>query len=329
MTHAALQSVRLESECLDVRVVPEIGAKIVSLRDKGTGREWMWTDPSRPLRRAQAGHKFADYDISGMDECFPTIGACTYPDGEYAGRDLPDHGEVWTAPWRWRVNGTALETAVDGNILPYRLTRTARVVGATLHLDYELTNRGLAPLKYQWSAHPLFAIDPGMQIQLPGTAQLIKEFGLGGLVGADEPGGLQGYLGEARWPYVKTATGGVADLRILDFPQPPATYKVYAVDLTAGWARLVDPSSAQAIEVRWGLDQVCYLGICVNMAAWPETGSPGRWIAIEPCTATCDRLDLAAERGECATVAGGGSTSWWMEIEAIGGLSSAPRAKAN
>lgn len=35
-------SVHLENDCLSVSVVPELGARIVSLHDKQSGREWLW-----------------------------------------------------------------------------------------------------------------------------------------------------------------------------------------------------------------------------------------------------------------------------------------------
>jgi hypothetical protein len=277
----------------------------------------LWTDPTRPLRRPTAGGQFADYDISGFDECFPTIGACPYPDPPYSGRLLPDHGELWAASWSCAVQPDAVVMSAQGRVLPYRLTRTARIEGAVLRLDYQLVNDGAARWRYHWSAHPLFAVEPGMRIELPGRPRLIKEFGLGGMVGPDEAPGHQGYLGEYQWPTTRQANGGTADLRLLAFPRPAATYKVYAVDLAVGWARLIDPERAEGLEIRWSIEHIPYLGVCVNMAAWPATGSPGRWAALEPCTATCDRLDLAAARGECAEIGAGETASWWLEIEPL------------
>ena len=43
-----------------------------------------------------------DYDASGFDECFPTIGACAYPEAPWQGVIAPDHGELWTLPWAWQ-----------------------------------------------------------------------------------------------------------------------------------------------------------------------------------------------------------------------------------
>lgn len=314
---ADFETVLLSGDLLKVSFVPAIGGKIVSLYDQIAEREWLWTDQTRPLRRPVPGGQFADYDISGFDECFPTIGACEYPDPPYSGRPLPDHGELWATSWSCTANRDTVAMSATGRVLPYRLTRAARIEGRTLRLDYELVNRGTARLRYHWSAHPLFAVAPGMRIELPERPRLIKEFGLGGMVGADDPLGRQGYLAEYQWPMARSAAGGAADLRLLTFPRPPATYKVYAVDLTVGWARLVDPMRAEGLEIRWPLEHIPYLGVCVNMAAWPSIGQPGRWVALEPCTATCDRLDLAVARGECATIEGSDRARWWLEVELL------------
>jgi len=55
---------------------------------------------NRPFKPVAYGAVFVDQDMSGWDEMFPTINACTYPaPSPYAGITLPDHGEVWVLPW--------------------------------------------------------------------------------------------------------------------------------------------------------------------------------------------------------------------------------------
>ncbi|MEI6915857.1 MAG: DUF5107 domain-containing protein, partial [Armatimonadota bacterium] len=43
--------VRLENDHLIVDVAPSIGGRITSLVDKRTGEEWLWRNPTLPLRR--------------------------------------------------------------------------------------------------------------------------------------------------------------------------------------------------------------------------------------------------------------------------------------
>ena len=90
----------LENEILRTIVVPELGAKLVSLLDKRSQREWLVDPGERPFQKVAYGAPFEKQDMSGWDDMFPTISACEYPGpGEKHGVALPDHGEVWSLPW--------------------------------------------------------------------------------------------------------------------------------------------------------------------------------------------------------------------------------------
>src|ERR1700735_5370414 len=77
---------------LELAVVPELGARIISLKNLRTAREWMWHPESGlKLFRNRLGDDFSQSPLVGADECLPTIAACSWQ-----GRELPDHGEVWS-----------------------------------------------------------------------------------------------------------------------------------------------------------------------------------------------------------------------------------------
>src|SRR5882672_4545281 len=117
----------LSSRKLRITVVPELGAKIISLKDLHTGREWMWHPRGgMKLFRNRPGDDFSQSPLVGADECLPTIMPCSWQ-----GRDLPDHGEVWNAPWKvdsaaWE-NGI-LKTSVRLKISPFEFERTIELV---------------------------------------------------------------------------------------------------------------------------------------------------------------------------------------------------------
>src|SRR5438552_8292589 len=83
----------LSNQEVELAVVPELGARIFSLTDLRTGREWLWHPTGgRKLFRNRVGDSFASSPLIGVDECVPTIALCSWQE-----RDLPDHGEVWAA----------------------------------------------------------------------------------------------------------------------------------------------------------------------------------------------------------------------------------------
>ena len=81
----------LRSAVLEVVVVPDLGAKVVSLKNLCTGREWMYHPNNiHNLFQNKPNDDFAKSPLVGWDECLPTIAPCTW-----RGRSLPDHGEKY------------------------------------------------------------------------------------------------------------------------------------------------------------------------------------------------------------------------------------------
>ena len=79
----------LENDFLRTVIVPEPGAKLVSLVDKRSQREWLVGPGNRPLKKIPDGAAFVDQDMSGWDEMFPTIVACAYPGSRSAAGHTP------------------------------------------------------------------------------------------------------------------------------------------------------------------------------------------------------------------------------------------------
>src|SRR5687767_6086711 len=86
--------VGLRNETVELAVMPELGAKVSSLIQRQTGREWLWTPQGAHYRRLPTGTPFDQSSIVGADECIPTIAP-----SRWRGRDLPDHGEAWSEEW--------------------------------------------------------------------------------------------------------------------------------------------------------------------------------------------------------------------------------------
>lgn len=100
------EAVRLSNAHAAVVVLPRAGARIASLRSLASGREWLWRAADRrPAMACPTGTPFEDSPLLGIDECLPTIGACTH------GNAVPGHaledgdpisGNVIAMPVTWR-----------------------------------------------------------------------------------------------------------------------------------------------------------------------------------------------------------------------------------
>lgn len=158
-----LRTLDLQSPSFALSVIPEFGGKIASLRDRGSGREWLWCNPVLPPREPVYGENYIEgLDSGGWDEIFPTVGPC-----EVRGLGkLPDHGELVGLPWTLEQHSKdELRLSVTGRCAPYRFTRTIRSTAEGFIFDYELVHLGSTPFPWLWCAHPLIAIEAGMRIR--------------------------------------------------------------------------------------------------------------------------------------------------------------------
>lgn len=349
---------------LEVAILPEVGAKMISLRAP-SGREWLWQTRRRPFRVPEYGGAFEAYDISGFDECFPGIGEGPYPTGPWEGVTVPDHGELWTLPWRAEIDGDTLTLSVNGVRFPYRLEKRVSLeapdaapaqwagnrdgsssgsgnggrVTAAVRLEYRLTNLSPFPLRYLWSAHPLFDVRPGTRVLLPHGVRVRTDWSKDGRLG---PLGT-----EHAWPVARVTTpgggagsdgdtdGGTAPLDVLPDATAGSADKLYTMRLPttpdAGWCALYDPGAGSSgtsgtgdsqsagggefVAFRFDPARVPYIGVWLNLGGWPLSGEPCFNVALEPCTGYPDRLDLAVQRDEAATLPGSGVVEWTLRLE--------------
>jgi galactose mutarotase-like enzyme len=178
------RSYGLRNGYLSIEVVPDLGAKIISLRNLATGREWMWSPSAEPkLFRNQPNDAFEASTLIGADECLPTIAPC-----RFHGRDLADHGEAWSAPWT--VEETALPARIETSIRlttpSIELRRSISIQENEISFDYRLTSLSSEPERFLWAFHPLMPIEDGACIELPGSITSVK---LGAVKGIAGPAG--------------------------------------------------------------------------------------------------------------------------------------------
>ncbi|NBD24232.1 DUF4432 family protein [Paenibacillus glycinis] len=285
---------------LSVTVVPELGAKAVSLLNRKTGREWLWSS-GKPLGNRGFGSAFGDSDECGWDEMFPGIRACEYPEDPWRGEPVPDHGEAWTLAWSAAADERGLTCAVNGKRFPYALEKRYSFPDAhTLRIDYTAINHSAHPFSFLWAAHPLMRASEGMRLRVPDGLNEIE-------VAYSAQERLGGFGDKRPWP---VAAQGI-DLSVIEPDNGRSAEKYYFTGtLKEGWAELSDPSTGEAVEFRFPAEQVPYLAVWANYGGYDDHYH----IAIEPATGRMDDLSYAMGRGEAATIAPGGRYAWHLEL---------------
>jgi hypothetical protein len=303
--HACLH---IQTEHLSVEVLPEIGAKVLSLLWKPSGREHLWRQPGRELRRPYYGAPFDQYDISGWDECFPSIGEVHYPDGPWKGIIVPDHGELWSQPWQWEWRKQTLRMWVDSVRFGYHFERSLDFAGSDhIAIHYRVANPTPFPFRALWSMHPFFTVSPSSRVLLPSGVSVVTELSMGDRAGP--------YLSRNPWPMmqdqsVRDGSHKEIDLSIMGPRHQNYAEKLFSTLLPEGWSALYDAATGEFIAFTFDPTEVPFMGICQIRDGWPSEGESAFTTILEPCTGWPDRLDVAAERGAHQVIPARGEKSW-------------------
>jgi hypothetical protein len=279
--HAPAQdfaTVGLRSESLEIVVLPEIGAKVYSLKNLRSGREWMWSPPEgATFRQLPLGTPFEESSLVGADECLPTIGECNW-----RGRSIPSHGEAWFSVWeldRLALTQGRIVTRLQLPISPFWVERSIRVEGNKAIFDYALRNLDFTPQEFMWAFHPLMKIEEGDRLDLPGITQILTEVSIG------VPLGGRGDM--IPWPY---PTEGVV-LNQLDFGRPKAAVKLFTEEGAASSATIRNERSGDTLRFDFDPRRVDTVGIWLTRGGWNGYDH----LAVEPGIGAPDPLDVAVE----------------------------------
>jgi galactose mutarotase-like enzyme len=268
----------LRNSGLEVAVAPALGAKIVSLKNLRSGREWLWHPaPGLKLFQNQPGDDFSRSPLVGWDECLPTIAPCTWK-----GRAFPDHGEAWNRAWdldaaAWERG--LLKTSVRLPISSFHFTRTLALNGSRLAVEYVLENPAPVPQEFLWAAHPLLALHEGDQLEL-----------------TDE---------------IRRQLNGESWLESLQFEAgSPGCAKLYAGPLRQGRAGVFNSRTGDRLTFEWNTAECDTLGLWLTRGGWHGH----HHLALEPANGAADSLAVASQSKRCGLIPPRGHRTWRLQL---------------
>ena len=264
-------------------LLPALGGKISSLC---VDEQELLQVPLHPYRARTPSMSFEESDAGGWDECLPSVAECTVqtPSGNIL---IPDHGDLWRVPWEVLESGADAATLrARSSSLPLELTRsmvlTSSDNGWKLHLLYTLANVGDFQTPWSWSAHPLFAVDPGDRILLPDEIRTVR-------VESSMDGSLDGETVD--WPVAALHSGGALDLSVARDTTAGSGDKLFAGPLNEGCCALVRARLGLKLTMRFDPSLTPFLGLWLCYGGWPSgTGPQQVCVACEPTTAPVDSL---------------------------------------
>ena len=275
---------------LSISIAPALGGRVVSLKDRISGREWLdgWAPASN--RRLWQPTDPANYETgpgAGLDECLPTVLPC-----KLGRKFLPDHGELWNQSPEFAVDPRGVFSCHwTLKSLPLAFERRISLVGNTLRFAYRLENLADSPTPFLWAWHPLFTWKRGDQIRFPAAEKSCLT-----------PGGEV-----LPWPDALPRS----DLSRAKFPKgsTPAA-KVFLGPLTTGAAEIRAKTGA-CLALTWPTNYFPYAGIWITRGFWKGLH---HW-AIEPTNAPVDRLSEVVESSPVTHLAPREVREWSLIVD--------------
>jgi hypothetical protein len=290
-----LESWLVRSRDMELTIVPERGAKIVSLCHLPTQTDWLWLNPYLQWQTPESPERHAElHDVGGWDECFPTVTASTID-----GVSWPEHGDLWWRRWTAELRGNELWMGVEAN--GYRFSRIVSATPTGFRFEYTVTNRTEEPFPYLWSARPLVCLDPPITIEIIGRPTI--------RLGNDSRLGKSGE--QYRWPVVRGRS-------FTEVGKPSSMSVKLLVYVERGEITLHHRYS-RPLQIRWPLEQLPLLGLWCNESGWSGADVPPYCtLGVEPRNGAPDDLAMALEQWGSGRVLPPGETHhWWLELSFV------------
>jgi len=297
-TYRDVRALEVDSGKVKALLLPDNGARFISLIDAESGREWMASESGEHYKPIREQTSYIEGDVCGMDDMFPTIDPEIAPveGGVRAGVEYNDHGEVCRHGFDWELkDGKAVMTFVSSR-LAYRYVKTCYAgKDGEILFDYHIENLSDDPFPFLWAGHCMLAHAEGGRVELP--------YGEGeqGEICFDEDGEY-GVRGDRI-----TVTGEMLVSR--KFTPEGNAYKFYYLNPTPK-GEIRYRVGDRAFVMEYDKDIMPYVGIWMNNGKFK--GFP--CATPEPCTVAFDKVSEGEKRGMRSVIPPRGCFDFTLKI---------------
>jgi galactose mutarotase-like enzyme len=314
------EAIRLFNSCMSVSVMPQLGGKIFDLVDLKTGRDWLWKNPHIALRHPEPELDYEGaFDSGGWDEILFSVKPSKLELCSGTSVSIGDHGTLVNKAWKQssakvNANGEAVcKLYAEGQYPHFRLDRkiTLDAERPQIRMEYTLVNTGESAWPWYWCAHPLLAIETGMQIILKQGQQirLVKD-------------GETESVSDVTWPMIPLSESGQIDLmRVFEEDANPETFCQKLFVRSCGQVSLSAADGSESFKMIYDPESLPWLGLWINKNGWSGCGSkPYLNLGLEPATAPYDKLADAVASDQTRLLEPGKTISWSLSIILDNGL---------
>jgi hypothetical protein len=312
-------AVWIENDCLSIIVLPEKGADIYQITEKGSGINFLMQTPQglRPPDKQPASDFLDNYE-GGWQELFPNPG----DEVEYKGEKLPFHGEVALLPWKYSIQqDSEIDVALSFSVLtrqtPFELERVIRLEygNPSFEIEGKVSNLSKEAEYFLWGHHVVLGgdfLEDGCRVELAGgtirTPDELYETETAKLA----PGQ------NSIWPVAEGREPGEL-INLAEIPGPEARHHddVFISDLKEGKVAVLNPRLGVKFLLEWNVD---VYGCLVNWRPLggadlpPLTGIYG--LGIEPWVSWLS-LTEAIARNQALRLSPGATLSTKLKVSIL------------
>jgi galactose mutarotase-like enzyme len=284
------QVLTLANSEIRLTIRPDLGGRIDQLEDLQTGHSWLW-HPShyspKATRSLAVGASFDDHWTGGWDEVFPNDAA-----GLFQGRNLADHGELWSQQWEILESSPLSITLVyPCQTVPVRVEKTIQLDAnrPEASLVYQFHNLSEEPIPFLFKHHAAIAIEAGDEILLPDcwVEPAFLEFSK-----------IIGQPGKTRFPKAIGANGETVDLRVMPPPSSQLQEFYYSSELSQGFCGIRHQRTQTSLLMTFEPADFPYVWMFQSYGGWQNHYV----VVVEPCTTMPSDLEEACRNHTVAVL---------------------------
>lgn len=281
-----LQTIILENEMLRLVILPELGAKLWKLIYKPENHDLLWNHPRIKPKKLPLHSVYDDHFYGGWDELYPN----DIPE-TVNGEPLPDHGEIWTLPWEYRVEKESEEEIilylwVETPVTSSRVEKWISLKSneSQIHFHHKITNTGQKEQPYLWKLHAAMKVNEHTKIDMGAKKVYIEDFG-------PPRNGKTGVTYD--WPFIVDEAGKEHDMR----NALPSTSGVnefqYGLELEEGWCSVTDTQKGLGMGLSFDRNVFPSCWLFATYGGWRNLQT----VVLEPCTGYPVSVNDGIEKG--------------------------------
>lgn len=282
----------LKNSHLEITVRPDLGGRIDRLHHLQTQQDWLWHpvdyESETHKRSLPIGAPFDSNWTGGWDEIFPNDAA-----GEFQGRQLVDHGELWSQAWQVADSSeTRIKLVLNCQTVPVTVTKSIALhpTEPQFRIDYELQNHSDETIPFLLKQHCAIAIEEGDEILLPDCAIEPVALGFSKIIGQE---------GKTRFPKAIGADGQEVDLRFAPSRSSGLQEFYYSFDLAKGECGIRRARTGSTLKMQFEQFDFPYVWVFQSYGGWQNHYV----LVMEPCTTMPYDLEVASQNGTIAQLA--------------------------